>query len=62
MVTQFLRNVGNCTTRCSAKPPASAPQPHRLRDFDGKLIFTRPGGYATEAKLDEDIRNYALDG
>jgi len=31
-------------------------------DSAGKLIFTRPGGYATEAKLDEDIRKYALDG
>ena len=29
---------------------------------DGELVFTHAGSYATEAKLDEDIRRYALDG
>ena len=29
---------------------------------DGKLAFTRLGGYANEDKLDEDIKRYALDG
>jgi len=29
---------------------------------DGKLVFTHAGSYATEGKLDEDIRRYALDG
>lgn len=29
---------------------------------DGKLVYTHVGGYATEAKLDADIRRYALDG
>lgn len=29
---------------------------------DGKLAFTHLGGYATEAKLNEDIERYALDG
>ena len=29
---------------------------------DGSLVFTHVGGYASEAKLDEDIRRYALDG
>ena len=29
---------------------------------DGDLVFTHVGGYATNAKLEEDIRRYALDG
>jgi cytochrome c biogenesis protein CcmG, thiol:disulfide interchange protein DsbE len=29
-------------------------------DRDGDLVFTHLGAYATEAKLDEDIRRYAL--
>ena len=28
----------------------------------GELVFTHQGAYATEAKLAEDIRRYALDG
>ncbi len=28
----------------------------------GRLVFTHQGSYATEAKLAEDIRRYALDG
>lgn len=28
----------------------------------GKLVLTRPGAYATEAKLAEDIREYAIGG
>lgn len=29
---------------------------------DGKLSFVHQGAYATEAKLEEDVRRYALDG
>jgi len=29
---------------------------------NGKLVFTHAGGYATEAKLDEDIGRYAVGG
>lgn len=29
---------------------------------DGKLMFTHAGSYASDAKLDEDITRYALDG
>jgi len=29
-------------------------------DGSGRLTFTHAGGYATQAKLDEDIRRYAL--
>lgn len=29
-------------------------------DADGTLVFTHAGAYANEAKLDEDIRRYAL--
>ena len=29
---------------------------------DGKLVFTHAGSYATEAKLDADVRRYALNG
>jgi thiol-disulfide isomerase/thioredoxin len=29
---------------------------------DGELSFLHQGAYATEARLDEDIRRYALDG
>lgn len=29
---------------------------------DGELVFTHVGSYATEDKLDEDIRRYVLDG
>jgi thiol-disulfide isomerase/thioredoxin len=29
-------------------------------DAGGKLVKTHPGAYATQAKLDEDIRRYAL--
>jgi thiol-disulfide isomerase/thioredoxin len=28
----------------------------------GELVLTRPGAYASEAKLDEDIRRYAFGG
>lgn len=28
----------------------------------GKLVFTHVGGYAAQAKLDEDIKRYALNG
>lgn len=31
-------------------------------DSDGKLVFTHAGSYASEAKLDADIRRYALNG
>jgi thiol-disulfide isomerase/thioredoxin len=31
-------------------------------DADGRLVFTHLGGYAAQAKLDEDIRRYALHG
>ena len=31
-------------------------------DREGKLVFTRQGGYSTQAKLDADIRRYALRG
>ena len=31
-------------------------------DKDGRLVFTHQGAYASEAKLDEEIRKYGLDG
>jgi thiol-disulfide isomerase/thioredoxin len=31
-------------------------------DADGRLVATHSGAYASEAKLDDDIRRYALDG
>jgi cytochrome c biogenesis protein CcmG/thiol:disulfide interchange protein DsbE len=31
-------------------------------DASGRLAYTHIGGYASEAKLEEDIRKYALDG
>jgi hypothetical protein len=31
-------------------------------DAKGELVKTHLGGYASEAKLDEDIRRYALRG
>lgn len=31
-------------------------------DAGGKLVFTHTGSYASEAKLDADIRRYTLDG
>lgn len=31
-------------------------------DAEGKLAYTHLGGYASQAKLDEDIRRYAFDG
>jgi thiol-disulfide isomerase/thioredoxin len=29
---------------------------------DGELVYTHVGSYASEGKLDEDVRRYALDG
>ncbi len=31
-------------------------------DAAGKLVYTHIGGYASEAKLEEEVRRYALDG
>ncbi len=31
-------------------------------DAAGKLVFTHPGAYASEAKLEEEVRRYALNG
>ncbi len=31
-------------------------------DAAGKLVYTHPGAYASEAKLEEEVRRYALDG
>jgi cytochrome c biogenesis protein CcmG/thiol:disulfide interchange protein DsbE len=31
-------------------------------DADGRLVATHAGAYASESKLDDDIRRYALDG
>ncbi|MGH2982137.1 MAG: TlpA family protein disulfide reductase [Solirubrobacterales bacterium] len=31
-------------------------------DSDGELVYTKQGGYATQAELEADIRRYALSG
>jgi cytochrome c biogenesis protein CcmG, thiol:disulfide interchange protein DsbE len=31
-------------------------------DRGGKLVYTKPGGYASEAALEDDIREYAIAG
>jgi len=31
-------------------------------DASGELVYTHIGGYASEAKLEEEVRRYALDG
>jgi cytochrome c biogenesis protein CcmG/thiol:disulfide interchange protein DsbE len=31
-------------------------------DREGALIYTKPGGYASEAALEDDIREYAIGG
>ncbi len=31
-------------------------------DAAGKLVYTHPGAYASEGKLEEEVRRYALDG
>jgi cytochrome c biogenesis protein CcmG, thiol:disulfide interchange protein DsbE len=31
-------------------------------DRDGALVYTKPGGYASEAALEDDIREYAIAG
>ena len=28
----------------------------------GELVYTKPGGYASEAALEDDIREYAIAG
>jgi len=31
-------------------------------DRGGELVYTKPGGYASEAALEDDIREYAIEG
>ena len=31
-------------------------------DAGGELVYTKPGGYASEAALEDDIREYAIAG
>ena len=46
--------------RAAARHPSNFPTT-TFYDRRGKRIFTKPGGYASEAALADDVREYAID-